>query len=359
MASLSENASAASLQANATAAQKSAANAPSDSAPSSPTTAAVAKLSAEDFSEAFNRLSIESIPQLNKIFDALVAEMPVSAGKKSSTSERNKLKDSRSTLVYGEIAFASYAIAMEKVKNKYGGLQESGGIFFDLGHGTGKPALAAALLHDFDSVNGIELLDGLYNLSLQLKSIWMEKIHCLLPDTKQRTEVHFMQGDITVEDWSHATMCFANSTCFDDPLMKKLADKAELMASGTLTARVVGLLLVVVSNSCVYFVSSIVLLQAPFSLHLLKNYPLIYGKCWNTKAIKCRGDRRLFIFKGNCKWEGALGWGKGIWGRAKKRCPAIKIDCNTRCKRCLSVSKMYTFRRGEKRDHRVGVFFNW
>lgn len=233
MASLSENASAASLQTNATAAQKSAANAPSDSAPSSPTTAAVAKLSAEDFSEAFNRLSMESIPQLNKIFDALVAEMPVSAGKKSSTSERNKLKDSRSTLVYGEIAFASYAIAMEKVKNKYGGLQESGGIFFDLGHGTGKPALAAALLHDFDSVNGIELLDGLYNLSLQLKSIWMEKIHCLLPDTKQRTEVHFMQGDITVEDWSHATMCFANSTCFDDPLMKKLADKAELMASGS------------------------------------------------------------------------------------------------------------------------------
>lgn len=106
--------------------------------------------------------------------------MPVSAGKKSSTSERNKLKDSRSTLVYGEISFSSYAVAIEKVKNKYGGLQESGGIFFDLGHGTGKPALAAALLHDFDSVNGIELLDGLFNLSLQLKQVWMEKIHTLL-----------------------------------------------------------------------------------------------------------------------------------------------------------------------------------
>ena len=29
-----------------------------------------------------------------------------------------------------------------------------GGVFYDLGHGTGKPALAAALLHDFESVNG-------------------------------------------------------------------------------------------------------------------------------------------------------------------------------------------------------------
>ena len=53
------------------------------------------------------------------------------------------------------------------------------------------------------------------------------------PEKKQLTEVNFVHGDLTVEDWSHATMCFANSTCFDDPLMKRIADKAELMASGT------------------------------------------------------------------------------------------------------------------------------
>ena len=40
-------------------------------------------------------------------------------------------------------------------------------------------------------------------------------------------------GDITVEDWSNATLCFANSTCFDDDLMRALADKADLMAQGT------------------------------------------------------------------------------------------------------------------------------
>ena len=60
----------------------------------------------------------------------------------------------------------------------------------------------------------------------------MEKIHALLPESKKKIEVNFTQGDITVEDWSHATMCFANSTCFDDPLMKKIAEKADNMASG-------------------------------------------------------------------------------------------------------------------------------
>ena len=55
-----------------------------------------------------------------------------------------------------------------------------GGVFYDLGHGTGKPALAAALLHDFESVNGIEILESLYTLSMKLRSVWMENIHPLL-----------------------------------------------------------------------------------------------------------------------------------------------------------------------------------
>ena len=194
---------------------------------------AVAKLSAEDFTEDFENLSIEAIPRLNRIFDALALEMPVSAGKKASTMERNRNKNLKSTLVYGEISFASYAIAIEKIKNKYGGLKTPGGVFYDLGHGTGKPALAAALLHDFDTVNGIEILESLYTLSMKLRSVWMETIHPLLSPAKRLTEVNFYLGDITVEDWSDATLCFANSTCFDDTLMRALADKADMMESGT------------------------------------------------------------------------------------------------------------------------------
>jgi hypothetical protein len=34
----------------------------------------------------------------------------------------------------------------------------SGGVFYDLGSGAGKLALAASLLHDFDKIVGIEVL---------------------------------------------------------------------------------------------------------------------------------------------------------------------------------------------------------
>ena len=101
---------------------------------------------------------------------------PVSRGKHASSDERQKVNDNRSTLVYGEITFRSYAIALEKIKNKYGGLQEPGGIFYDLGSGTSKPALSSALLHDFDAVRGIELLEGLYNISVELAETWKTNI---------------------------------------------------------------------------------------------------------------------------------------------------------------------------------------
>ena len=45
-----------------------------------------------------------------------------------------------------------------------------------------------------------------------------------LPEAKQVTNVQFLLGDATEGyDWSDATMWFANSTCFDEELMRKLA----------------------------------------------------------------------------------------------------------------------------------------
>eukprot|EP00943_MAST-04B_sp_MAST-4B-sp1_P005867 g5867.t1 len=179
------------------------------------------------------RLTLESIPKRFQLYELLVKDHPTSAGKNASTSERLQTNDQRSTLVYGEISFNSFAVAMEKVINKYGGLQESGGIFYDIGSGTGKPALAAALLHDFDEVKGIEILDGLFKISLELQNVWEKKVVPLLSDKKAQTRVKFIKGDATVLDWSDATCVFANSTCFDDNLMKRLAEKADACPIGT------------------------------------------------------------------------------------------------------------------------------
>lgn len=63
----------------------------------------------------------------------------------------------QSTLTYGEVDFISLGEIFYTIRERYGGIP-SGGVFYDLGHGTGKGVLAAALLHNFDSVRGIEIL---------------------------------------------------------------------------------------------------------------------------------------------------------------------------------------------------------
>lgn len=61
-----------------------------------------------------------------------------------------------STLVYGEITFKTLALALHKIKTKYGLpgvghsgdagiLQEPGGTFYDIGSGTGKPVRASTM----------------------------------------------------------------------------------------------------------------------------------------------------------------------------------------------------------------------
>ena len=137
--------------------------------------------------DAFATLTVDTIPELEQVFNKLVADHPVAKGKEASTADRNALELKKTTLVYGEITFRSYAIAFEKIKNKYGGLQTPGGVFYDLGSGTGKPVLSAALLHDFDQVKGIELLESLHNIALELQQVWESSIRPTLSQRKQKT----------------------------------------------------------------------------------------------------------------------------------------------------------------------------
>lgn len=100
-----------------------------------------------------------------------------------SKKERDELNLKDSTLVYGEITFDMLGTVLEKIKKVYGKpnvgasgvsgtyhirvnnlilkppsfvgiIQSKGGIFYDLGSGTGKPVLAAAVYHNFDVCYG-------------------------------------------------------------------------------------------------------------------------------------------------------------------------------------------------------------
>mmetsp|Transcript_25278 Transcript_25278/g.49284 ORF Transcript_25278/g.49284 Transcript_25278/m.49284 type:complete len:247 (-) Transcript_25278:255-995(-) len=168
-----------------------------------------------------------------KIWDDLVVTTPVSIGKKASSKERDEKRLGASTLVYGEIRFEPYGVTMEKIKKWYGGLQKPGGVFYDIGSGTGKPTFAAALLHDFDKAYGVEILEGLHKISVTLLERWNKAIRPNLNKAKQETDIQFICGDAVAYDWSDADLCFANSTCFDSKLMQQLAKRADSMKKGS------------------------------------------------------------------------------------------------------------------------------
>jgi hypothetical protein len=191
----------------------------------------------------------DRLRRAGKAFHTIAGQYPAAIGKAVSKKERDEEEErkggesgggssssssSSSNLVYGEIHFGTFALALEKVRKKYGGLSEPGGVFVDVGSGTGKPVFAAMLMHEFDKVVGIEILEGLHQLSLELLAIWNE--NKATADVSQRTRatrVELVRGDALLLDWRDADVAFCNSTCFDALMMQQLAGKAELMKPGS------------------------------------------------------------------------------------------------------------------------------
>lgn len=81
--------------------------------------------------------------------------------------------------------------------------------------------MAAALLHDFDKCHGIEILEGLSDVSLAALKIWNTEMVDNLPIAKGGIDIEFLHGDATKLDWSDATIVFTNSTCFADSVRKE------------------------------------------------------------------------------------------------------------------------------------------
>ena len=87
-----------------------------------------------------------------------------------------------SPLVYGETVHDSIAEILLMLRDEYG-LFKAGAFgparehcFYDLGSGLGKPSITAAVtLPDYlDKCIGIELLDGLFNKSLEMATTYKE-----------------------------------------------------------------------------------------------------------------------------------------------------------------------------------------
>lgn len=101
---------------------------------SASTTSALATELAARFAEVTETATVPFESQ----FHALFEHLPETAGKMASRREREAHKYQSSTLIYGEIDFRAFAAHFLKIKRKYGGLREPGGVFVDIGCGSGE-----------------------------------------------------------------------------------------------------------------------------------------------------------------------------------------------------------------------------
>jgi SAM-dependent methyltransferase len=170
----------------------------------------------------------------NGYFDEVFRKYPTKDMKAVAAKERNEKKLKGTSFVYGELRFVPFACTIEKIKEE---LPEEGGIFVDLGSGSGKACFAAALLHPFTKVIGIEIMEDLTEKARTiLREDWNPPSSLLWNRrSKNKTaEIQFIREDVTkIQWWKQCDVAFANSTCFDRKLMRTISRQSENMKKGS------------------------------------------------------------------------------------------------------------------------------
>ncbi|CAE7186471.1 Stard7 [Symbiodinium pilosum] len=122
------------------------------------------------------------------------------------------------------------------VKEKCGPLFPNQGVFLDLGSGVGKNCLAAALLHPFQKIIGVEALQSLNDVETAVQAKFAE---VELPEGMTKPELSFVKGDFVAEFDSvletiapEVTFAVVVATTFGDPEMQAVAKLAQKMPEG-------------------------------------------------------------------------------------------------------------------------------
>jgi SAM-dependent methyltransferase len=94
-------------------------------------------------------------------------------------------------------------------------------VFYDLGSGTGKAVVFAALLLELKQACGIEQLTLLHESAKEASNHLIDK------------NIHFYQADLLRHPWHHADLVFVNATAFIGDFWQQVLEQLKKLQAGT------------------------------------------------------------------------------------------------------------------------------
>lgn len=144
-----------------------------------------------------------------------------------SHDSRSQLSDQDESFRYGEIVPTALYVMLRPIP------VAGARVLYDLGSGTGRNVLLAALLFDFAKLVGVELLEGLHLTAEQKLREFDAEIRPSLPREKRQQIIELRNQDLGEADFSEADVVIAHATCFQPRLMERLGHQAERLKPGS------------------------------------------------------------------------------------------------------------------------------
>src|SRR3989338_1574480 len=144
-----------------------------------------------------------------------------------SQAARKRLSYTDKSHTYGEVTPEGFKKILDDIPDA------KTGNFYDLGSGTGKGVILAAMFGSFSKLIGLEIIPELYQSSLHIRTKFEQNVRALLSESQKSSNVSFIQANFLDYDFSDANVIFTHSTCFYDELMMALEKKLHQVKTGT------------------------------------------------------------------------------------------------------------------------------
>ncbi|CAE7237792.1 unnamed protein product [Symbiodinium sp. KB8] len=165
------------------------------------------------------------------LFDSIYEDVGQSASELARGAPSSPTASSASGVVemtYAEMAFEAFAEVMRGVH------PTPGSRFLDLGSGTGRQVMAAALLFDFAGCVGVEMHHALNSVAQQRPARAQAAVARAGGLPEDLPDMHFIENDFMHISWRDYDVVFANAADFPPSILQGIADQSRELPKGAL-----------------------------------------------------------------------------------------------------------------------------